>query len=115
MPKTMTRSRAKQHSDRFVLVGSNMRKVSPDFVVCRSADLAALVHAAARKRVFVSANQNATENLLTAGLRVSHGSQMGELLTLEAPRPDSVPPSPASSSASSVPVRVTRGCPSQSS
>ena len=60
-------------------------------LICRSADLSALVHEASKKRVFVSANQNATEDLLKAGLRLSRGGRMGELLTLEPPRPESVP------------------------
>lgn len=93
MPKTMNRTRAKQarDSDRYVLVGSTLRKVSPGFVICRSADLSALMHEASKKRVFVSANRNATENLLKAGLRLPRGGRMGELLTLEPPRPESVP------------------------
>jgi len=81
-----------QHSGRYVLVGSTMRKISPGFVICRSADLSALVHEASKKSVFVSSNQNSTENLLKAGLRLSRGGRMGELLTLEPPRPESVPP-----------------------
>jgi hypothetical protein len=93
MPKTMNRTWAKQarDSDRYVLVGSTMRKVSPGFMICRSGDLSALMHEASKKRVFVSANQNATENLLKAGLRLPHQGRMGELLTLEPPRPESVP------------------------
>ena len=93
MPKTVNRTRVKQpqHSGRYVLVGSTMRKVSPGFVICRSADLSGLVHEASKKRVFVSSNQNSTENLLKAGLRLLRGARMGELLTLEPPRPESVP------------------------
>jgi hypothetical protein len=93
MPKTMNRTRAKQarDSDRYVLIGSTMRKVSPDFLIYRSTDLSALMHEASKKRVFVSANQNATENLLKAGLRLPREGRMSELLTLEPPRPESVP------------------------
>jgi hypothetical protein len=93
MPKTMYRSRAKQarDSDRYVLVGSTLRKVSPGFVICRSAELSALVYEASKKRLFVSANRNATENLLKAGLRLPHRGPKSELLTLEPPRPESVP------------------------
>jgi hypothetical protein len=92
MPETMNRTRAKpRHSGRYILVGSTMRKVSPGFAICRSSDLSALVHGASKNRVFVSANQNATENLLKVGLRLSRGGRMGELLTLEPPRPESVP------------------------
>jgi hypothetical protein len=93
MPKTMNRTLAKppRHSGRYVLVGSTMRKESPDFVICRSSDLSELVREASKKRVFVSANQNSTENLLKAGLRLPRGGRMGELLTLEPPRPESVP------------------------
>jgi hypothetical protein len=68
-----------------------MRKVSPAFVICRSADLSALVREASKKRVFVSLNQNSTEKLLKAGLRLLRGDRMGELLTLQPPRPESVP------------------------
>jgi hypothetical protein len=49
------------------------------------------MHEASKKRVFVSANQNATEDLLKAGLTLPHGGRMSELLTLEPPRPESVP------------------------
>jgi hypothetical protein len=45
----------------------------------RMLSLSVLVHQAAKKRVFVSANQNATENLLKAGLRLPRGGRMGEL------------------------------------
>jgi len=68
-----------------------MRKVSPGFVIWRSDDLSALVQEASQKRVFVSSNQSSTENLLKAGLRLSRGGRMAELLTLEPPRPESVP------------------------
>jgi hypothetical protein len=93
MPETMNRTRTNppRHSSQYVLVGSTLRKASPGFVICRSPDLSALVHAVSKKRVFVSANQNSTENLLKAGLRLSRGGRMGELLMLEPPRPESVP------------------------
>jgi len=86
-----TRPRQPQHSGQYVLVGSTMRKGSSGFVICRSADLSALVHDAPKRSVFVSSNQNSTENLLKAGLKLSPGGRMGELLMLEPPRPESVP------------------------
>jgi hypothetical protein len=95
MPKATNPNRAKpsRRTGRYVLVGSTMRKVSPGIVLCRSADLSTLVQAGSKKTVFVSSNQNATENLLKAGLAFSHGGgRMGELLTLEPPRRESVPP-----------------------
>jgi hypothetical protein len=89
----MNRTRAKQsqYSGRYILVGSTMRKASGSFEVCRSAEVWALVREASKKSVIVSSNQNATESLLEAGLRLPREGRMGELVTLEAPRPASVP------------------------
>jgi hypothetical protein len=93
VPKTMNRPRAKSspHSQRYVLVGSAMKKVSTGFVFCRSSDVGALVLEDSKSRVFISSNRNSTESLLKAVLRLSPGGRMGELLTLEPPRPESVP------------------------
>ena len=94
MPETMKRRSVQKSRDsrRYVLVGSTMRRISPGFVICRSAALPAILHEASKKSVFVSSNQSSTENLLKAGLTLSAGShRMGELLTLEPPRAESVP------------------------
>jgi hypothetical protein len=91
MLKAITRHRAKHHSDRFVLFGSSIRKISPAFAICHLADLSSLVKAASKNSVIVSASQNATESLLKARLRLSRAGRSGELLTLEPPRPESVP------------------------
>jgi len=68
-----------------------MRKVPAGFVVCKLPALAALVREAPRNRVFISSRRSSTDELLKAGLTLPRGGRMGELLTLEPPRPESVP------------------------
>jgi len=93
MTETINRTRSKQPGQplRYVLIGTSLRKAAADFVVYPRSNLSALAHDASRKTVIVSANQKSTENLLKAGLQLWRDRRMGELVTLEAPRPASVP------------------------
>jgi hypothetical protein len=79
------------YSGRYVFVGSTMRKVPAGIIACRAGDLASCVHGASRKTVFISARRSSTDDLLKAGLKLGRGARMGRLLTLEPPRPESVP------------------------
>ncbi len=93
MPKTINRTRSKQPGQpfRYVLIGTSLRKAAASFVVYPQSNLSALAHEASRQTVIVSANQKSTENLLKAGLQLPRDRRMGELVTLEAPRPASLP------------------------
>ena len=77
----------------FVLVGSKNPKktVPPGFVTWKGTDLSTLVRNPSKTRVTISATQDATERLLKAALKLPGGGPMGRLLTLETPRPESVP------------------------
>ena len=44
-----------------------------------------------KKRVFVSYHTSSTDDLLQEGLKLGRAARMGKLLTLEPPRPESVP------------------------
>lgn len=84
--------KARQQTDRYVFVGSTARKVPAGVLACRHfADLPASVREAPRKRVFISYGRGSTDELLQAGLKLGRGFRMGHLLTIEPPRPESVP------------------------
>jgi hypothetical protein len=89
--KTVTREKRSHQAGRYVLVGSTMRKVPAGFIACRAADIPSCVHDAPRTTVFISSRRSSTDDLLKAGLERRRGSRIGELLTLEPPRPESVP------------------------
>ncbi len=81
-----------QHTGRWVLVGSTATKVPTGVNVCRrSADLTSFVREAPKTRVYVSYRQSSTDELLQEGLKLARGVRMGNLLTLEPPRPESIP------------------------
>lgn len=85
-------ARAAQHAGRFVFVGSTAKRFPAGVLVCRRfADLPASVRETLNQRVFVSYRRSSTDDLLQAGLRLGRGARMGKLLTLEPPRPESVP------------------------
>lgn len=85
-------AKAPQHAGRFVFVGSTAKKFPVGVLVCRRfADLPASVRETPTQRVFVSYHRSSTDNLLQAGLKLGRGARMGKLLTLEPPRPESVP------------------------
>lgn len=89
---TKNPARALAHPGRYVLVGTNAKDVPEGVVVCRRAgELGSAVRDAPRKRVFVSYGRRSTEELLQAGLALGRHGRMGTLLTLEPPRPESVP------------------------
>jgi hypothetical protein len=93
MSKTMNPPQAKRshHSSHYVLVGSSTRKLPTGFVACRNADIRACVQDAPRRTLFISHRRSSTDQLLTAGLQRQPGNRIRELLTLEPPRPESVP------------------------
>ena len=79
-------------SGRWVILGSPAKKV-PEGVSAyrRLSDLPKSVLEAPKQRVFISYGQNATEDLLKAGLKLRRGVRMKLLVTIEPPRPESVP------------------------
>ncbi len=92
--KTMKKGSAKaaQHMGRYVLVGSTAKKLPAGVLACRRfADLPTFVREAPKKRVFVSYGRSSTEDLLQEVLKLRRGARLGHLLTLEPPRPESVP------------------------
>jgi hypothetical protein len=87
-----TAVRTVEHTGRWVLVGSTATKVPTGVNVCRlSTDLTSFVREAPKTRVYVSYRQSSTDDLLREGLKLGRGIRMGNLLTLEPPRPESVP------------------------
>ena len=93
MSKTMNPRKANDSHDsvRYILVGSPTRKLPTGFVACRNADIRACVHDAPRTALFISHRRSSTDHLLAAGLQRQRGHRISELLTLEPPRPESVP------------------------
>ncbi|MHC5539908.1 helix-turn-helix domain-containing protein [Singulisphaera rosea] len=92
--KTDTRGAVKQtqHTGRWVLVGSNVTVAPSGVYVCRrSSELTMFVREAPKQRVYVSYRQSSTDDLVKEGLKLGRGTRMGNLLTLEPPRPESVP------------------------
>ena len=76
---------------RYVLFGPPTTRVPAGVLVCSSvADLASF--ATPKTRVVVSYRRSSTEDLLQESLKLGSGTRMGKLLTLEPPRPESVPP-----------------------
>jgi hypothetical protein len=85
-------SGAAQGLGRLVFVGSTAKTFPAGVLVCRRfADLPRSVRETPKKRVFVSYHQRSTDDLLQAGLKLGRAARMGKLLTLEPPRPESVP------------------------
>jgi hypothetical protein len=85
-------ARADQQTGRYVFVGSTAKKFPAGVLVCRRfADLPKSVRETPKERVFVSYRRSSTDDLLQAGLKLGSGARMGNLLTLEPPRPESVP------------------------
>ena len=85
-------AKASKHAGRWVLVGSTATKVPTGVAVCRrSSDLTSFVRESPKKRVYVSYRVSSTDDLLQAGLKHCRGAHIGNLLTLEPPRPESVP------------------------
>ena len=95
MPSTVNRAEEIRAwtSGPFVLVGSRNSKknVPPDFMSWKATDLSTLARNSSKTRVIISKTQAATERLLRAALELPGGGPMGRLLTLESPRPESVP------------------------
>lgn len=92
--KTMKKGSAKapQNPGRYVLVGSMAKKVPAGVFICRgSVELATFVREAPKTSVFISYRQSSTDDLLQAGLKLGRGARMGNLLTIEPPRPESIP------------------------
>jgi hypothetical protein len=90
--KTKGSAKAAQHASRWVIVGSTATKVPAGVIVCRrSADLPTFVRQTPKKGGFISSRRSSTDDLLRAGLKLGRGARMGNLLTLEPPRPESVP------------------------
>lgn len=92
--KTMNKgpARAAEHTGRYVFVGSTAKKFPAGVLVCRRfADLPTSVRENPKNRVFVSYHRSSTDDLLQEGLKLGCGARMGHLLTLEPPRPESVP------------------------
>lgn len=93
--KTMKKasSKAPQQSDRFVFVGSTVKRAPAGVLACRRfADLPIAIREAPKKqRLFISCGRSSTEELLQAGMRLGRGLRMGKLLTIEPPRPECVP------------------------
>jgi hypothetical protein len=88
-----SQSRAAHYAGRYVFVGGVMKKVPAGVIVCRRfADLPTSVREAPKKqRVFVSYGRSSTEDLIEAGMKLGRGIRMGNLVTIEPPRPESVP------------------------
>jgi len=86
-------AKAPQQTGRYVFVGSMAKKVPAGVLVCRHfADLPTSVREVPTKqRVFVSYGRSSTEELLQAGMKLGRGLRMGRLVTIEPPRPESVP------------------------
>src|SRR5271166_5652047 len=85
-------ARAAQRTGRYVFVGSTAKTFPAGVLVCRRfADLPTSVRETPKNRVFVSYRRSSTDNLLQEGLKLGRGARMGKLLTLEPPRPESVP------------------------
>jgi Helix-turn-helix len=85
-------AKAAQHTGRYILVGATVRKVPEGVLVWRRfGDLPTSVRDKSKKRVFISYTQRATDDLLEASLKLGRGVRMGDLLTLEPPRLQSVP------------------------
>ncbi len=85
-------ARAARHAGRFVLVGSTAKKAPAGVLICRgSVELATFVREAPKMGVFISYRRSSTDDLLQAGLKLGRGARMGNLLTIEPPRPESVP------------------------
>ncbi len=85
-------ARAAQRTGRYVFVGSTAKTFPAGVLVCRRfADLPTSVRETPKNRVFVSYRRSSTDNLLQEGLKLGRGAHMGKLLTLEPPRPESVP------------------------
>lgn len=93
--KAMNKGSAKpsQQTGRYVIVGSVAKKVPSGVLVCRRfADLPTSIRETPTKhRIFISYKQSSTEELLEAGMKLRRGLRMGNLLTIEPPRPESVP------------------------
>ena len=90
--KTKSSRKAAQPTGRFIFIGSSAKKSNTGVVVCRRyAELPAAVRATQKQRVFVSFLQSSTDELLQEGLKLGRGLRMGNLITLEPPRPESVP------------------------
>ncbi len=85
-------ARAAQGLGRIVFVGSTAKTFPAGVLVCRRfADLPRSVRETPKKRVFVSYHRSSADDLLQAGLKLGRAARMGKLLTLEPPRPESVP------------------------
>jgi hypothetical protein len=92
-PKKAGSAKADERASRVVSVGSRAMKLPAGVLACRRfADLPAQVRETPNKqRVFISNGPSATDELLQAGLKLGRAGRMGDLLTLEPPRPQSVP------------------------
>lgn len=78
--------------DRVVLVGSTLRTAPVGVGVCRGvADLPGFLGESRKDGVFVTYRKRSTDDLLRACLTLGGGTRLGDLLTLEPPRPESVP------------------------
>lgn len=78
---------------RWVLVGSGVVKAPAGVVVCRSvSQLQSVVREAPRtkKRVYITYLGRSADDLVREGMKLGRGARMGNLLTLEPPRPESV-------------------------
>ena len=85
-------ARAAQRTGADVFVGSTAKTFPAGVLVCRRfADLPTSVRETPKNRVFVSYRRSSTDNLLQEGLKLGRGAHMGKLLTLEPPRPESIP------------------------
>ena len=94
--KTMKSASAKatHQTGRYVLIGSMAKRVPAGVLVCRHfADLPSTIREVPTKqRVFISYGRSSTEELLQAGMKLGKGLRMmGRLVTIEPPRPESVP------------------------
>ena len=79
------------HNVRFVLLGSKDQQVPPGVTVCRgSADLFSFVRQVPKKHTYVCYRRSSTEDLVKEIMKL-RGARVGDLLTLEPPRPESIP------------------------
>src|SRR5262245_52300465 len=79
---------------RYIFVGSTSKKAPADVLVFRHfrfTDLPASMRENPGRFDFVSCRRSSTDDLLQEGLKSRFRMRMGNLLTLEPPRPESLP------------------------
>lgn len=91
--KSDAKSASAPTTGRWVLVGSGVVKAPAGVVVCRnSSQLQSVVRETpkTKKRVYITYLGRSADDLVREGMKLGRGARMGNLLTLEPPRPESV-------------------------